>query len=139
MENRASLHYRLCGLDYVYLENVPVAMTASGSSYVDLPMGEIDGAIARKIVAERVPLRGAEVAFLRKALGMTLNQWGERLGLTAAAILKWERARDKRLSKINEAAVRSLCADLLDIPMDGRWSVLIANDRAPERLSLKVG
>jgi len=116
-----------------------VAITAGGSSYVDLPMGEIDRAIARKLVTERVPLHGAEIVFLRKALSMTLNQWGERLGLTAAAILKWERARGKSLSKINEAAVRSLCAGLLDIPMDGRWSVLIANDQVPERLSLQVG
>jgi len=65
--------------------------------------------------------------------------WGERLGLTAAAILKWERAREKRLSRINEAAVRSLCAELLDIPMDGKWSILIANDQVPEHLSLQVG
>ena len=34
---------------------------------IDLPMGVIDKGIAFKLIEDRVPIRGAEVLFLRKA------------------------------------------------------------------------
>lgn len=139
MESRSTVPYRLCGLDYIFLQDVPMVTPERGVAYVDVPMANIEWAIARTLIQERVPLHGAEVKFLRKALGMTLQQWAEKLDLTAAAILKWERGRDKRLTRINEAAIRSLCAEMLDLPLEGHWSVLIARDETPERLLLRVG
>lgn len=132
-----TIHYQLCGLDYIYLV-VPVAKTKHGEEYIDLPMGVLDRAIATKLIEERVPIRGAEVVFLRKALGMTLSQWAKELGLSPAGIMKWEKASKKRLSRVNEAAVRALCAELLNVDLTGRWSELVAHDATPKRLSLKV-
>ena|SRR3989338_6114656 len=130
------IHYKICGLEYVYLINAPTKKTKRGESYIDLPMNVIEKAIARKIIEDRIPVRGAEVVFLRKALGMTLNQWAQKLGITAAGLLKWERAKNKRLSWINEVAVRSLCADLLEIPLSGKWSKLVTSKDTPEKLAL---
>lgn len=101
-------------------------------------MGVIDRAIAAKLIEERVPIRGSEVIFLRKALGMTLSRWAKELGLSAAGIMKWEKAPKKRLSRINEAAVRAFCAEQLDVDLGGKWSDLVARDATPKRLSLRV-
>lgn len=139
MEERLTVPYRLCGLDYIFLQDVPVVTPEGGTAYLDIPMATIELAIARALIDARVPLHGAEVKFLRRALGMTLQQWAERLGLTAAAILKWERGLEKRLTRINEAAVRALCAEMLELPLEGHWSVLIAQDETPQRLLLRVG
>ncbi len=66
-----TIHYQLCGLDYVYIR-VPVAKS-KGEEYINLPMGVIEKAIARQLISARVPIRGAELVFLRKTFGMTLK------------------------------------------------------------------
>lgn len=139
MEEYLTVPYRLCGLDYIFLQDAPVVTLPGGTPYLDIPMAEIEKAIARTLIEERVPLHGAEVRFLRRALHKTLQQWADRLGVTAAAVLKWERGLEKRLTRINEAAVRSLCAEELQMPLGGHWSVLIARDETPEKLLLRVG
>lgn len=134
---KKDIHYTVCGLEYVYLINAPVKKTKSGEIFIDIPMEILEHAIAKKILERKVPIRGSEVAFLRKSLGMTLDQLSKKLGITAAGLLKWERARDSRLSRINEAAVRSLCSELLKMPsFKGNWSELIASEEMPEKLEL---
>lgn len=132
-----TLPYRLSGLSYVYVA-VPVARADDGTEYIDLPTNVIERAIATKLIEARVPVRGAEVAFLRKALGLTLKAWGQQFGLSAAGVQKWEKARTKRLAPVNEAAVRAYCAERLEVQLEGTWSDLVAGDKVPKRLSLKI-
>ena len=133
-----TIHYRICGLDYVFVQ-VPILMTENGEEYIDLPMGVIEKAIARKLIKARVPIRGVEVAFFRKTFGMTLKELAAVFGLSAAGVLKWEKERDSRLSKVNEAAVRSFVAETLGIEINGAWSELVAKQATPKKLSLKLG
>jgi DNA-binding transcriptional regulator YiaG len=131
-----TIHYQLCGLDYVYIR-VPVAK-AKGEEYINLPMGAIEKAIARQLIAARVPIRGAELVSLRKTFGMTLKDLAEEFGLSAAGVLKWEKGREVRLSKVNEAAVRAFAAEKLGIEIAGSWSKLVAKPDTPKRLSLTL-
>jgi DNA-binding transcriptional regulator YiaG len=131
------MHYAICGLDYVYLENVPVRQTRHGW-ILDADVAHVEREIAREIVRQGVPIRGAEVQFLRKSLGLSLEGFGKRLGLSAPAILKWERARGKRLAPINEVAVRASIAEQLNILLEGKFTVLKGKDETPERLSFRV-
>lgn len=134
---KRTVHYTICGLDYVYLKDVPIRQTIHGEVLaIDLPFIERD--IAREIVRQGIPIRGAEVQFLRKSLALSMEKFGNLLGLSAPAILKWERARTKRLTPINEVAVRALLAEQLDIELKGRFTVLKGNSATPTRLSLRV-
>jgi DNA-binding transcriptional regulator YiaG len=130
-----TIHYQVCGLNYVYIQ-VPVSKTKTGEEFINLPMGVIETAIAKKMIEERVPIRGMEVIFLRKTLGMTLKNWASAFGLTAAGVLKWEKSTEIRLSKVNEAAVRAFVAETLDVEIEGTWSTLVAKKTTPKRLSL---
>lgn len=132
-----TLHYQICGLAYVYIQ-APVVKTGKGEAYIELPMGVIEKEIAKTLIKARVPLKGAEVIFLRKTLGLTLKEWAAAFGLSAAGVLKWEKAQTTRLSKVNEAAVRSFVAEKLEIPLNGLWSNLVAKEVTPKRLSLKL-
>ena len=129
------IHYAICGLDYVYLANVPLRRTSHGE-VIDADPAPIERDIAAEIIRQGVPIRGAEVQFLRKSLGASLQKFGMLLGLSAPAILKWERARMKRLAPINEVAVRALMAELLGIRLEGTFTVLKGNLDTPTRLSL---
>ena len=132
-----TVHYRLCGLDYLYIK-APVRKDEDGEEYIDLLMGAIEEAIAAKLIEARVPIRGLEVMFLRKTFGMSLKDWSAEFGLSAAGVMKWEKAPKVRLSKVNEAAVRALSAEKLGLNIDGVWSNLVAKQVTPKRLSLKL-
>ena len=132
-----TIHYRLCGLDYVYLV-VPVLKLKGGEEMIDLPMGVIDRGIAAKIIEDRVPIRGAEVSFLRKTLGLSLKDWAGNFGLSAAGVLKWEKALNKRLAPVNEASVRAYCAEHLGVEVTGTWTELVADDRTPKKVSVTL-
>lgn len=131
------MHYLASGLEYVYLENVPVRETAHGE-VLDADLTQVERRIAIEIVRHGVPIRGAEVQFLRKSLGLSLDRFGKLLGLSAPAILKWERARGKRLEPTNEVGVRALMAELLGIPLQGSFTVLKGIPATPRRLLLRV-
>lgn len=135
MTKTQTIHYTLCGLEYVYLIDAPIGI-ADGEEFIDLPPEQIDRQIAAAIVREGVPLRGKEVLFLRKALGMNRNQWAKKLGVTASGILRWEQAGDKLLSKINAVAIRLLCAEELGVALAGTWSAVAGENEQPERLEV---
>lgn len=103
---------------------------------IDLPPEEIDRLLATEIIRQKVPLRGKEVLFLRKALKMNRNRWAENLRVTASGILRWEETGEKRMSKINEAAIRMLCAEELGIKLESKWSKLATEEELPERLEV---
>jgi DNA-binding transcriptional regulator YiaG len=134
---RRTVHYTVCGLDYIYLDNAPVRQTSYGEVLAaDVSLIEKD--IAREIIRQGIPIRGVEVQFLRKSHAFSLAKFGNLLGLSAPAILKWERNKTKRLDPINEVAVRAAMAEQLDIEIAGRFTVLKGVLATPSRLSLKV-
>ncbi len=135
MKNKL-IHYAACGLEYVYID-VPVFQTRHGE-VVAADLSVIERVTAREIVRRGIPIRGAEVQFLRKCLSMSLEKFGRFLGLSAPAILKWERDRTRRLAPINEVAVRALMAECLHIKLEGTLTALKGNAERPKRLCLKV-
>lgn len=135
MRRSKTIHYTLCGLEYVHLVHAPIGKEGK-DEFIDLPPEEIDRMIAVEIIRQKVPLRGKEVLFLRKALKMNRNRWAEKLGVTASGILRWEETGEKRMSKINEAAIRMLCAEELGVKLELKWSKLATTDELPERLEV---
>jgi DNA-binding transcriptional regulator YiaG len=136
MRNR-TIRYTICGLDYVYLENIPVRQTKHGE-VLDVDLEVIEREIAGEIVGQGIPIRGAEVKFLRKFLGLSMERFGALLGLSPPAILKWERDLEKRLHPTNEVAVRALMAEQLNIILEGKFTVLKGKAVNPGRLTLRI-
>ena len=136
MKKNKTIKYTPCGLDYIYLANAPIAKTEDGDEYIDMPVGKIELAIASAIIRCKVPLHGREVKFLRKSLKLPRNDWAKKLGISAAGIFKWENEPDRRLSKINEVAIRILCAEHLGIKLACKWDVLVSDDTYPHKLEV---
>jgi hypothetical protein len=110
------------GLEYITVEFVGDRIPASS-------VDEVDHQISKYVIEHRSPLRGVEVRFLRKTLGLSLAVLAGHLGLSAPAILKWERAEHDRLAPINEVAVRVLFAELLGVRLTGKFSELMGTDK----------
>jgi DNA-binding transcriptional regulator YiaG len=114
----------------------PDGMRSRGQTYLNSDPDAKSGCAGSK--ENSAHFRGAEVQFLRKALGLSLDKFGRMLGLSGPAILKWERAREKRLHPLNEVAVRALLAEKLEIPLEGKFSTLRGMPRTPERILMQV-
>jgi DNA-binding transcriptional regulator YiaG len=126
------------GLDYLVIRGVPFKKTKHGNIISAATLAELEKAIVAKLVIEQVPLRGAEVRFIRKALGYSMSKLGAALQLTSTSILKWEHDPSKRLSAINEVAVRALVAEILEIEIEGTFSALVGKSKTPEEIEMKA-
>jgi transcriptional regulator with XRE-family HTH domain len=63
-----------------------------------------------------------------------MDKFAKELGLTAVSVMKWERAKSKRLTPINEVAVRSLAAEKLGVDLPGKFSALLGKPKIPKKL-----
>jgi DNA-binding transcriptional regulator YiaG len=126
------------GLEYILFKNVPMR-ESQGGPVVEINQVILEELAARAIIENRIPIRGQEVRFLRKALGLSMDEFSEQLGLTSGAIFKWEQKHDERLHPINEIAVRALVADRLGVEISGRFSEMISQNNTPSDLILQAG
>ncbi len=124
------------GLDYVEIRQVPMRTNADKSigDVITADMGDLERLVASEIIRQRIPVRGKEVLFLRKALGMSMEKFAGHLGLTAASILKWERASVKRLALVNEFAVRGFVAERLKMSTPVKFSDLNEAAESPRKM-----
>ena len=121
-------------LDYVEVKNLPVRTSKELGEIVTAKLGDVERLIAAEILRQHAPLRGREVEFLRKTLDLSMEKFAAKLGLTSGTILRWEREKDKRLSQINEYAVRGFFAEALALITPIKFSDLSEDSKTPEKL-----
>ena len=129
---------KFSGLEWLTVTGVPAKDTKFGFGVDASVLKRIEELVATHIVAERVPIRGAEVAFLRKTFGYSLGRLGAELGFSSAGILKWERADRKRLDRVNEIAMRTWAAEKLGLKIPALFSKLLGLQDIPEKIALKA-
>ncbi len=127
----------LVGLNYIVFKNVPMKKSDHGP-IIDLEPGTLEKLAAKAIIEKRIGFRGKEIKFLRKALGLSLEKFAGKLGITSGAVFKWEQKPDERLHPMNEVAVRSFVAEQLGIELSGQFSQLLGNDTEPKELVLQA-
>jgi|SRR5690606_62334 len=102
------LRYTLSGLDDVYL--------MSGWKRVETPYGsgvtikDVDGlhrAIGFNLVTQKKALSGAEIRFLRKEMGLTQDELGERVCKSGQQVARWEKSQSE-ISGSSELLLRVL-------------------------------
>jgi len=105
------------GLSYLELRDLPIRVSKDKDigEVVDIVPADMEREICVEMINQRIPIRGLEVEFLRKAIGLSLEKFASQLDLSAASILKWERAQTKRLARINELAVRAMVAERMGL------------------------
>ena len=124
-------------LDYVVLVDVPVRDSKFGQ-VIAVDPAIVERRIAEEIIKQGVPLRGREVAFLRKSLGLSYEKFANRFGRTAGTVFRWEKKPDERMDQLVEAGLRSFFAEQLDVQLAGRFSLLKGKDEAPEKLEVEL-
>jgi len=116
----------LVSLEYIHFLNVPMKDSKHGP-VIDLPSGALDQMAAVAVIEHRIPIRGKEVKYLRKVMGLSLEKFAGKMGLSSGTVFHWEKAVHGRLAPVNEAAVRSLAAEELGIEIPGKFSLLVGD------------
>lgn len=104
-------HYVQCGLDNVWLASgVEVTETDYGKGFRIGNAVELHEAIGRSIINGPRRLRGQEARFLRVLLNLSQDAMAKILGVDRATVIRWERARERPLTMIQDIAVRTTYA-----------------------------
>ncbi|MFN3453831.1 MAG: helix-turn-helix domain-containing protein [Pseudobdellovibrio sp.] len=111
-------------LDYIVFIDVPMKSSAKGD-FIDLKPEVLDFLAAKAILQNKIPLRGKEVNFLRKVLGLSLEKFANKLDLSSGTVFHWEKSENTRLSLVNEVAVRVFTAEQLNIEISPKFSDLV--------------
>jgi|RhiMetdeSRZDD1v2_1073273.scaffolds.fasta_scaffold248528_5 YgiT-type zinc finger domain-containing protein len=92
IKTQQKYHYKECGLDNVYLENVDVRICEScGQKSVRIPrILELHDAIGRAVAMQPCPLRGQDIRFLRKQLGYSAKAWATFLRMDTSTLSRLE-------------------------------------------------
>lgn len=91
-EHNAVRRYDMGGLPHVQLHGVGVTRCAAcGKEGVVIPrIGQLHRVLSRAFVSQRRMLAPAEIRFLRKHIGLSTDDFAQRMGVTRETVSRWE-------------------------------------------------
>lgn len=97
IRKRQRYHYVESGLDNVYLDSIDLlACETCGDESPIIPrIVDVHATIGRAVALQSVPLRGEDVRFLRKQLGLRARQWAGLLKVSVQTLSRWENNEQK--------------------------------------------
>lgn len=102
-------HYKVCGLDNVFLYGgVDYIKTARGSSVHIKDVEGLHKAIGHWLVHEKKSLNGKEFRFLRHEINLTQQNLASLLGTDVQNIGRWEREEGDKIPGPAQAVIRLL-------------------------------
>ena len=116
----------LVPLEYIHFKNVPMKDSKHGP-VIDLDPALLERLAAVALIKEKIPLRGKEVFFLRKVIGLSMEKFAAKFGLSSGTVFHWEKNELERLSTVNELAVRTFVAEELGVAISGKFSELLGD------------
>ena len=96
----------------VVLTDVPMVQVR-GVWVPDVRLGRLQEQVALSLALSSSPMQGVHIAFIRKWLDLTLNEFGQLFGVTHVAVIKWERrgAQPTHASRAAELVIRLYVLD----------------------------
>jgi DNA-binding transcriptional regulator YiaG len=85
---------------------------AFGEWILDMDLNHLQQMVLRALIHKPVPLNGHELRFIRKYFEMTIVAFGKLLGVTHAAVLKWEN-NQSHINPATETYIRLFVMDRL--------------------------
>lgn len=91
-ERNAVRRYEIGGLPHVVLHGVEVTNCATcGKEGIAIPrLGQLHRVLSQAFVNQRRMLAPAEIRFLRKHIGLSTDDFAQRMGVTRETVSRWE-------------------------------------------------
>lgn len=96
VEQNATIRYDMGGLHHVILQGVEIAKCDNcGETETTIPrIAELHRAIAKYFSEQPRLLLGAEIRFLRKHIGLSAENFAQRMGVTRSTVSRWENDKE---------------------------------------------
>lgn len=102
-KNKETLIYEGLGFP-IELIDVPMKKIL-GEWVIDIDLNALQAFVFRGLIYKPFSLTGDEMKFMRKYLGISTTELGKKLGVSHAAIVKWEKQQTK-IAPIQETYLR---------------------------------
>jgi putative zinc finger/helix-turn-helix YgiT family protein len=118
-------HYKECGLDTVYLENVQIHQShRCNEQVVRIPeMPRLNLVIGDCLLQMNSILNGKEIRFLRKNMGLKAVDLQNIMGVNNARISRWERGKQK-ISTSHDRLLRVVYANIKGVSREEITSMI---------------
>ncbi len=83
-----------------------------GEWVIDINLNALQLFVFKGLIHKPSPLTGKEMRFMRKLMDLTTEEFGKRLGVTHAAVVKWEKEQAK-MSLVQDVYIRMLFMGML--------------------------
>lgn len=83
-----------------------------GEWVIDINLNALQLWVFNELIHKKSPLTGKEMRFMRKFMHLTTEGFGKRLGVSHAAVVKWEKEQSK-ISSVQEIYIRMVFSELL--------------------------
>lgn len=111
---KAPLHYTMCGLDDVFLQNgYKRYLTPEGSGVAVANLDGLHRAIGLHIVARKILLSGKEIRFLRTQMDLTQSELARLIGCDTQQIARYEKG-ENRIPGPADRLLRMIYRNILD-------------------------
>lgn len=122
MKKKRTIIYKGLGFP-ITLIDVPVRKIA-GEEILDIDMNRLQIAVLKLLIFKTTPLKGEQLRFIRKYLGMSTTEFAKKFGVTHPTILKWEKNQNAInpatdfyirlyvLQYIQEGDLKKLCTEI---------------------------
>ena len=120
LENKSNeaYHYIECGLDNVFLYNIPIVHDQGGEQVVCIPrIHVLHKVIAQGIIIKNGLLSGKEIRFLRTEMGLKQSELAQIIGKDQQTIGRWERGENTP-DKTTDILIRIMAKDILELTQD---------------------
>jgi DNA-binding XRE family transcriptional regulator len=135
-EKTALYHYKESGLDHVCLQGVTVFTCGRGHTLVHIPHIEmLHDAIAYNILRKPPLLTSNEFRFLRKWIGLTMNELAHALGVSRNTIHRCENKGE--ITRPYDHLLRMLVAKKKEAPCQRQMYLEIAMHELFEKMAKK--
>lgn len=130
MKNKKTANLTYEGLGFpIELIDVPMKKFL-GEWVIDIDMNKLQLFVFNGLIHKPFRLTGSEIKFMRKFLELTTTELGKKLGLSHAAIVKWEKDQTK-ISPTQEVYIRMFFLECLQ----GKELLKIFDEIKPEQLA----
>jgi putative zinc finger/helix-turn-helix YgiT family protein len=109
VQRKEIYHYKECGIDRVYLNNVKVRVCKKcDAKFPRLPrIMQVHKTLGEAIALQPSPLSGLDIRLLRKQLGLRTYEWASMIGITPKTLSQWE-SSEQLIENKSDALIRLL-------------------------------
>jgi DNA-binding transcriptional regulator YiaG len=80
---------------------------------LDINMAALQRFVFQGLIHKPYPLTGKEIRFMRKFLGLSTTEFGDKLGVSHATVVKWENEQSK-IAPAQESYIRLFLCELFN-------------------------